>query len=216
MATLIKGIFTGKLDWQFILVGAFVAITMELCGIKALSFAVGLYLPLSTTLPIFIGGLIRGFSDWLTKRKTGHVVESDLSKGSLFATGLVAGGTILGVLIAMFTVYIDRFNREEPIENSQVVVAANQDAGAPAPEPPEQAQSGQAPKTRTVNPVTQWLEARSFKNWWTTKWDEWQKTSNPNSTAAERAATAKRWFDLMGVAWFALMGLILFVFSRRQ
>ncbi|HMX81587.1 MAG TPA: OPT/YSL family transporter, partial [Ferruginibacter sp.] len=63
MATLIKGIMGHNLDWNFVLVGVFIAIFMELCGIKALSFAVGSYLPLSTTLPIFIGGFIRGVVD---------------------------------------------------------------------------------------------------------------------------------------------------------
>ncbi len=58
MATLIKGIQSQNLDWQFIFVGVFIAVVMELCGIKSLSFAVGTYLPLSTTLPIFIGGAI--------------------------------------------------------------------------------------------------------------------------------------------------------------
>ena len=56
MATLIKGLLSFNLDWQFVLVGVFLAITMELCGVKALSFAVGAYLPLSTSLPIFAGG----------------------------------------------------------------------------------------------------------------------------------------------------------------
>ena len=63
MATLIKGILSFNLDWQFVMVGVFIAIVMELCGIKALSFAIGTYLPLSTTLPIFIGGSIRGVAD---------------------------------------------------------------------------------------------------------------------------------------------------------
>ena len=56
MATLAKGILSFNLDWQFVIVGVFIAITLELCGIKALAFAIGLYLPLSTTLPIFAGG----------------------------------------------------------------------------------------------------------------------------------------------------------------
>jgi uncharacterized oligopeptide transporter (OPT) family protein len=56
MATLARGILSFNLDWQFVIVGVFIAITLELCGIKALAFAIGLYLPLSTTLPIFIGG----------------------------------------------------------------------------------------------------------------------------------------------------------------
>ena len=69
MATLIKGILSFNLDWQFVLVGVFIAITLELCGIKSLSFAVGTYLPLSTTLPIFIGGAIRGIVEMREKRK---------------------------------------------------------------------------------------------------------------------------------------------------
>ena len=65
MATLIKGLLSLNLDWHFVLVGAFFAVTMELCGVKSLSFAVGLYLPLSTTLPIFVGGALKGVADWL-------------------------------------------------------------------------------------------------------------------------------------------------------
>jgi len=106
MATLIKGILSFNLDWQFVLVGVFIAITMELCGIKSLSFAVGLYLPLSTTLPIFFGGLIRGLVD-RKKKKSGEEIsaeEEDLGKGNLFATGLVAGGALAGVLVAILSV----------------------------------------------------------------------------------------------------------------
>jgi uncharacterized oligopeptide transporter (OPT) family protein len=53
MATLAKGIFSFNLDWQFVMVGVFIAVMIELCGIKALAFAIGLYLPLSTTLTYF-------------------------------------------------------------------------------------------------------------------------------------------------------------------
>lgn len=102
MATLIKGILSRNLDWQFVLVGVFIAIVIELCGIKALSFAIGIYLPLSTTLPIFAGGAIRGLVDWRNKKKQIHLTaeEEELGKGSLFATGLVAGGALTGVLVA--------------------------------------------------------------------------------------------------------------------
>ena len=105
MATLIKGILSFNLDWQFVLVGVFIAITLELCGIKSLSFAVGTYLPLSTTLPIFIGGAVRGLVEWRGKKK-GEVVsaeEEDLGKGNLFATGLVAGGALMGVIVAFLS-----------------------------------------------------------------------------------------------------------------
>ncbi len=105
MATLIKGILSFNLDWQFVIVGVFIAIVMELCGIKALSFAIGIYLPLATTLPIFIGGMIRAFVDKKHK-KVGAAVEEeeDLRKGNLFATGLVAGGALAGVIVAFLSV----------------------------------------------------------------------------------------------------------------
>ena len=102
MATLIKGILSFNLDWQFVLVGVAIAIVMELCGIKALSFAIGIYLPLSTTLPIFIGGAIRGLVDH-KKKDEKNDGEEDLRKGNLFATGLVAGGAIAGVIVAFLS-----------------------------------------------------------------------------------------------------------------
>lgn len=102
MATLIKGIESQKLDWQYVFVGVFLAVVMELCNIKSLSFAIGVYLPLSTTLPIAVGGAIKGLTEY--KKKKAHIVttpeEEELGKGSLFATGLVAGGAIAGVIVA--------------------------------------------------------------------------------------------------------------------
>ena len=105
MATLIKGILSFNLDWQFVLVGIFIAIVVELMGIKALSFAIGIYLPLSTTLPIFIGGAIRGIVEWRQRRNKINLTpeEEDLGKGNLFATGLVAGGALAGVLVAILS-----------------------------------------------------------------------------------------------------------------
>jgi hypothetical protein len=86
------------------MVGVFIAVMIELCGIKALAFAIGLYLPLSTTLPIFIGGAIKGVIDWRAEKKKEAVVEDDLGKGSLFATGLIAGGALAGVIVALLSV----------------------------------------------------------------------------------------------------------------
>lgn len=100
MATLVKGILSFNLDWQFVLVGVAIAVVMELCGIKALSFAIGIYLPLSTTFPIFIGGAIRGIVDMVQKKRGEIEEEEDLGKGNLFATGLVAGGALMGVVFA--------------------------------------------------------------------------------------------------------------------
>jgi len=104
MATLAKGILSYNLDWQFVMVGVFIAIMIELCGIKALAFAIGLYLPLSTTLPIFIGGAIKGVIDWKSEKKGELKQDDDLGKGSLFATGLIAGGALAGVIVALLSV----------------------------------------------------------------------------------------------------------------
>ena len=106
MATLIKGILSFNLDWNFVLVGAFLAIVMELCGVKALSFAIGVYLPLSTTFPIFVGGAIKGIVDFVKKKRgdIAHPGEEDLERGNLFATGLVAGGALMGVIFAFLNI----------------------------------------------------------------------------------------------------------------
>ncbi|TMA28592.1 MAG: OPT family oligopeptide transporter [Deltaproteobacteria bacterium] len=103
MATLIRGLLAHNLDWQFVLVGVFLAVTMELCSVSSLTFAVGAYLPLSTTLPIFAGGAIKGMID---RRSAARVPahSDDLGAGSLFATGLVAGGALAGVLVALLNV----------------------------------------------------------------------------------------------------------------
>ena len=97
MATLIKGLLSQNLPWGLVLVGVFIAVTLELCGIHSLSFAVGAYLPIATTAPIFIGGLVR----WWVERKTGETSESDLSAGTLFSSGLIAGGSLAGILFAV-------------------------------------------------------------------------------------------------------------------
>jgi OPT family oligopeptide transporter len=104
MATLARGILSFNLDWQFVLVGVFIAVTLELCGVKALAFAIGLYLPLSTTLPIFLGGALKGFVDARAERKGELKEDDELGRGSLFATGLIAGGALTGVFIAILAV----------------------------------------------------------------------------------------------------------------
>jgi putative OPT family oligopeptide transporter len=97
MSTLIKGLLSQNLPWGLVLVGVFIAVTLELCGVHSLSFAVGAYLPIATTAPIFIGGLVR----WWVERKTGETSESDLSAGTLFSSGLIAGGSLAGILYAI-------------------------------------------------------------------------------------------------------------------
>lgn len=122
LATLIKGLLSFNLDWQYVLVGAFLSFTMHLCGVSALSFAVGLYLPLSTTLPIFIGGLVKGIVDWRSKKDIIiNEEDEELSKGKLFATGLVAGGALAGVIIALLSVknldFLQKFSIGEKLES---------------------------------------------------------------------------------------------------
>jgi hypothetical protein len=69
----------------------------EFCGIRSLSFAVGSYLPIATTAPIFVGGLVRAF----VERKTGEPQESEVGAGTLFSSGLIAGGSLCGILYAV-------------------------------------------------------------------------------------------------------------------
>jgi hypothetical protein len=75
----------------------FLSLALELCGIRSLSFAVGSYLPIATTAPIFAGGLVR----WWVERKTGQAEESELSAGTLLSSGLIAGGSLAGILYAI-------------------------------------------------------------------------------------------------------------------
>src|SRR5688572_21832504 len=96
MATIIKGLLSQNLPWGLVLVGVFISVTLELCGIRSLSFAVGSYLPIATTAPIFAGGLVR----WFVERKTGVAGESEISSGTLFSSGLIAGGSLAGILYA--------------------------------------------------------------------------------------------------------------------
>jgi putative OPT family oligopeptide transporter len=97
MSTIIKGLLSQNLPWGLVLVGVFISVMLELCGIHSLSFAVGVYLPIATTAPIFVGGLVRAF----VERKTGRSEESEVGSGTLFSSGLIAGGSLAGILYAI-------------------------------------------------------------------------------------------------------------------
>ena len=97
MSTIITGLLNQNLPWGLVLVGIFITVTLELCGVHSLSFAVGLYLPIATTAPIFAGGMVR----WWVERRTGVGRESDVGAGTLFSSGLIAGGSIAGILFAI-------------------------------------------------------------------------------------------------------------------
>jgi uncharacterized oligopeptide transporter (OPT) family protein len=108
MSYIIKGILDRELPWALVLFGVMIAVTLELCGVSSLAFAVGVYVPISSSSPIFIGGMIR----WLVDRRMRHklreqklseeelVAEGDKSPGVLLASGYIAGGAIAGIVIA--------------------------------------------------------------------------------------------------------------------
>ncbi len=104
MAVIIQGLLAQKLPWAPVLVGVFLAFMAQLAGAHALSWAVGAYLPISTTAPIWVGGMIKGFVD----RARGVKEESELGSGMLYSTGLVAGGSIAGVVIAFIIGFGDK------------------------------------------------------------------------------------------------------------
>ncbi|MGZ5432856.1 MAG: OPT/YSL family transporter [Thermoanaerobaculia bacterium] len=108
MSYIIKGILGGELPWGLVLLGVMIAVVLELSGIPSLAFAVGVYLPLSSSSPILIGGMVRWAVDkWIAKKHAGKqlteeqlVAEGDKSPGVLMASGYIAGGAIAGILIA--------------------------------------------------------------------------------------------------------------------
>jgi putative OPT family oligopeptide transporter len=95
MATVIKGVLAQNLPWGYIMVGAGMAVAVWLLGVSPLAWAVGAYLPFATSFTIFLGGLLRGFVD----KKRGAEAGSEISTGMLYATGLVAGGSLTGVVV---------------------------------------------------------------------------------------------------------------------
>lgn len=103
MSLIIDGILTQKLPWGLVLLGVAIAIVLELCGISALPFAVGVYLPIAASTPIFIGGMVRWITEKLAARKATTSDDSDSSPGVLLSSGLIAGGSIAGICLAIST-----------------------------------------------------------------------------------------------------------------
>jgi putative OPT family oligopeptide transporter len=99
MALIIDGILQQKLPWELVFIGVLIAVTLELAGVPSLPFAVGVYLPIQSSVPIFIGGAVR----WIVDRiKGSSEAEADMSPGVLLSSGYIAGGAIGGVLVAFF------------------------------------------------------------------------------------------------------------------
>lgn len=133
MSYIIKGILGGKLPWGLVLLGAMIAIVLEMSGIPSLAFAVGVYLPLSSSAPIFFGGMVRWLVDkWIARKHAGKnltaeqlVAEGDRSPGVLMASGYIAGGAIAGIIIAFiggapmmagFNERIAKFGETNPLQ----------------------------------------------------------------------------------------------------
>jgi uncharacterized oligopeptide transporter (OPT) family protein len=105
---IIKGILDQHLPWALVLFGVMIALILEMSGVSSLAFAVGVYLPLASTMPIFVGGMVRWFSD--RRRNASHYATSDQSSGVLLASGYIAGGALAGIVIAIMTGALTPFN----------------------------------------------------------------------------------------------------------
>jgi putative OPT family oligopeptide transporter len=119
MSYIIKGVLDRKLPWGLVLLGVMIAIVLEMSGIPSLAFAVGVYLPLSSSAPIFIGGMIRWLVDRSMRKRLQHknlseeqlVAEGDKSPGVLMASGYIAGGAIAGIVIAFMAGVLENTDR---------------------------------------------------------------------------------------------------------
>jgi len=145
MSYIIKGILNRELPWGLVLLGVMIAVVLEMAGIPSLAFAVGVYLPLSSSSPIFVGGLVRyGVDRYLRRKLAGRnmsedelVAEGDKSPGVLLASGYIAGGAIAGIIIAFLAgvPYFTGFNQRMAAwgENNPFHAGAASDALAMIP-----------------------------------------------------------------------------------
>jgi uncharacterized oligopeptide transporter (OPT) family protein len=122
MSLIIDGILTQKLPWSLVLIGVFIAFVLEFSGISALPFAVGVYLPLSSSTPIMFGGIVRYLVEKTGKKKK-TAEDSESSPAVLFSSGLIAGGSIAGIGVAILSIKEDwgaaiDFSRWFPLSNA--------------------------------------------------------------------------------------------------
>ncbi len=125
MSYIIKGILNQELPWGLVLIGAMIAIMLELAGVPSLAFAVGLYLPISTSTPMFVGGMIRWAVDLYLRKKFAKQnltddqidAETDKSNGVLIASGYIAGGAIAGIMVALFSLDYGFLNKLKEIKD---------------------------------------------------------------------------------------------------
>jgi putative OPT family oligopeptide transporter len=119
MSYIIKGILNRQLPWGLVLLGVMISVVLEMSGIPSLAFAVGVYLPLSSSSPIFIGGMVRWLVDRHLRKRLAHkklteeelAAEGDKSPGVLMASGYIAGGAIAGIMVAFSQGVLTDFDR---------------------------------------------------------------------------------------------------------
>jgi len=119
MSYIIKGILNHQLPWALVILGVMIAIVLEMASIPSLAFAVGVYLPLSSSSPILVGGFVRWLVDRHLRRRLRHkklseeelTAEGDKSPGVLMASGYIAGGAIAGIVIAFMAGVLTDSNR---------------------------------------------------------------------------------------------------------
>lgn len=105
MATVISGILNQRLPWRLVFLGVFLVIAIELLGIRSLPFAVGSYLSIATTMAMFAGGLVRWLAERGEEKKSD--AQSEVSPGSLYASGLIAAGGVFGLLAIIINLFQD-------------------------------------------------------------------------------------------------------------
>lgn len=136
MATIINSVLSQRVNWGYLLIGAMIAIALELCGVSSLAFAVGAYIPIANTTPIFLGGLVRWAADaWRNSKqatKTTHdevaeIAESETSPGVLLASGLIAGGSIAGVLYALLNFLPPGYLKAVDVESKYWMIPTPED-----------------------------------------------------------------------------------------
>ncbi|MEJ5237913.1 MAG: oligopeptide transporter, OPT family [Limisphaera sp.] len=133
MSYIIKGVLDRELPWGLVLFGVMIAAILELCGVSSLAFAVGVYLPISASTPIFVGGLLRAWVDRCRRRHQRLSAEEaailgDRSPGVLLASGYIAGGAIAGIGIAFLAGLMTDLDRRL----SEWAAARNPFYGGPA------------------------------------------------------------------------------------
>jgi hypothetical protein len=109
MSVVIEGLLERSLPWDLILLGVALAVLVEIIGIRSLTFAVGVYLPLAATFPVFLGGIVRRIAD---RRYRRELDAEDEPEGTLFCSGLIAGASILAILATLLAFDSESFDAD--------------------------------------------------------------------------------------------------------